>query len=61
MLLPLWSFTNLSQDLLLSGHQDDGNAWKCSTTATPNDQISRALVATGTSSTHLVWQNIKGN
>ena len=45
----------------MSGHQDDGNAWKCSTTATTNDQNSRALVATGISSTHLVWQNIKGN
>ena len=59
ILLSLWCFAKISSDLLLSGHWDDGNAWKCSTTATTNDQIPRALVATGTSFTHLVWQNIK--
>ena len=61
ILLSSWCFTKISYDLLLSGCQADGNAWKSSTTATTNEQISRALVATGTSSTHLVWQNINGN
>ena len=50
----------LYQNIILCGRQDVGNAWKCSTAATTYDQISRALVASGTSSTHLVWQN-KGN
>ena len=59
ILLSLWCFTKIPSDLLLSGCQHDGNASKCSTTATKMTKFQELQLLL----VHLppVWQNIKGN